>query len=203
VLLLSDEVYEWMVYPGAEHVRIATLPGMWERTITLGSAGKTFSVTGWKIGWAIAPRPLANAIFLAHQWIPFAVSTPFQEAVGVALEQVEEQRYFPWLSEMYRQKRDKLRNALSNVGLTPVNPDGSYFIIVDTTHLNVPVAAVDRRDFAVCRWFTSQVGVAAIPPSPFYSTEHKYLTDNLARFTFCKTDEMLDEAVRRLTGFLA
>jgi len=203
VLLLSDEVYEWMVYPGAEHVRIATLPGMWERTITLGSAGKTCSVTGWKIGWAIAPRPLANAIFLAHQWIPFAVSTPFQEAVGVALEQVEEQRYFPWLSEMYRQKRDKLRNALSNVGLTPVNPDGSYFIIVDTTHLNVPVAAGDRRDFAVCRWFTSQVGVAAIPPSPFYSTEHKYLTDNLARFTFCKTDEMLDEAVRRLTGFLA
>lgn len=203
VLLLSDEVYEWMVYSGAQHVRIATLPGMWERTITLGSAGKTFSVTGWKIGWAIAPKHLANAVFLAHQWIPFAVSTPFQEAVGAAFEQVEEQGYFKWLSEMYCQKRDKLRNALNEVGLTPVKPDGSYFIIVDTSHLDIPVPAGERRDFALCRWFTSEVGVAAIPPSPFYSGEHKYLTDNLARFTFCKTDEMLDEAVRRLKKSLS
>ncbi|MFN8440238.1 MAG: aminotransferase class I/II-fold pyridoxal phosphate-dependent enzyme [Caldilineaceae bacterium] len=199
VLLLSDEVYEWMVYPGAHHVRVATLPGMWERTVTLGSAGKTFSVTGWKIGWAIAPKPLAHAITMAHQWIPFAVATPFQEAVGAAFEQVEEQGYFEWLSEMYCQKRNKLLPALRDVGLTPVTPDGSYFIIVDTTHLDVPVPPGERRDFAICRWLTSTVGVAAIPPSPFYSNEHKYLTDNLARFTFCKTDEMLDEAVRRLT----
>jgi histidinol-phosphate/aromatic aminotransferase/cobyric acid decarboxylase-like protein len=87
IAVLSDEVYEWMVYPTAqrpvEHVRMATLPGMWERTVTLGSAGKSFSVTGWKIGWAIAPPPLAHALTMAHQWIPFAVATPLQEAVAV------------------------------------------------------------------------------------------------------------------------
>ncbi len=208
--VLSDEVYEWMVYDdprdagrgGAsrpvQHVRMATVPGMWERTITLGSAGKTFSVTGWKIGWAIAPAYLANAIFMAHQWIPFAVATPLQEAVACALEQVEERNYFDWLSHMYAAKRDKLLNVLHAVGLRPVQPDGSYFILFETAHLDAPVEPGTRRDFSVCRWFTSQVGVAAIPPSPFYSPDHQYLTDNLARFCFCKTDDMLDEAALRL-----
>lgn len=196
--VLSDEVYEWMVYPPAEHVRIATLPGMWERTVTLGSAGKSFSVTGWKIGWALAPRPLAHAVLMAHQWIPFAVSTPMQEAIAVALEESEARAYFAWLSEMYQAKRDRLLTVLSEVGLPPMTPDGSYFIIVETSALAVPVAPGERRDIAVCRWLTQEIGVAAIPPSPFYSAPHQHLTDNLARFTFCKTDEMLDEAARRL-----
>jgi kynurenine aminotransferase len=201
-LVLSDEVYEWMTYRDpmrpVEHVRIATLPGMWERAITLGSAGKTFSVTGWKIGWAIAPQPIAAAIFAAHQWIPFAVSTPMQEAVAVAMEQVAERDYFAWLSRMYQAKRDKLMTALTSVGLRPVTPDGSYFIIVHTDHLDVPTEPGYRRDYAVCRWFTRKIGVTAIPPSPFYSTEHACLTDDLARFCFCKTDEMLDAAAERL-----
>lgn len=196
--VLSDEVYEWMVYPPAEHVRIATLPGMWERTVTLGSAGKTFSVTGWKIGWAIAPQSLIHAIVMAHQWIPFAVSTPMQEAVAVALEESGARSYFPWLSQMYQAKRDLLLDVLDAVGLTPMTPDGSYFIIVDTASLDAPVAPGERRDVAVCRWLTQAIGVAAIPPSPFYSEPHQYLTDNLARFTFCKTDELLEEAARRL-----
>ncbi|MCB9140296.1 MAG: aminotransferase class I/II-fold pyridoxal phosphate-dependent enzyme [Caldilineaceae bacterium] len=206
LLVLSDEVYEWMTYPAADeaarraltHVRIATLPGMWERTITLGSAGKTFSVTGWKIGWAIAPPHLAHAVLMAHQWIPFAVATPLQEAVAIALEQAEERDYFHELSAMYLGKRDKLITALDGVGLTPVTPDGSYFVLFDTSSLTVPVAEGQRRDVAVCRWLTTKAGVAAIPPSPFYSGPHQHLTDNLARFCFCKTDEMLDEAVRRL-----
>jgi len=204
--VLSDEVYEWMTYPdGAspvEHVRIATLPGMWERTVTLGSAGKTFSVTGWKIGWAIADAPLAWAIFSAHQWIPFTVATPLQEAVAIALQQAKEDGYFAWLGEMYRGKRDRLYRVLDEIGLNPVKPDGSYFILFDTARLDVPVEAGDRRDYAVCRWFTQEVGVAAIPPSPFYSPPHQYLTDNLARFTFCKTDGALDEAARRLVATL-
>ncbi len=202
ILVLSDEVYEWMVYSTdehpVEHVRIATLPGMWERTITLGSAGKTFSVTGWKIGWAIAPQPIVQAIFGAHQWIPFAVSTPMQEAIGVAMEEAPKQDYFHWLSQMYQAKRDKLLSVLDEVGLQPLSPDGSYFILVQTGHLDVPLETGYRRDFSVCRWFTRTVGVAAIPPSPFYSAEHQFLTDNLARFCFCKTDEMLDEAAVRL-----
>jgi aspartate/methionine/tyrosine aminotransferase len=207
VLVLSDEVYEWMVYPAQdgtaiEHVRIATLPGMWERTLTLGSAGKTFSVTGWKIGWAIGPAPLVNAVLMAHQWIPFTVATPLQEAVATAFEQAPKEDYYTWLATTYQAKRDKLMGALQAVGLTPVQPDGSYFIIVATGHLPVTVPEGTRRDVAVARWFTTDVGVTAIPPSPFYSAGHQYLTDNLARFCFCKTDEMLDEAVRRLRAKL-
>ena len=211
ITVLSDEVYEWMVYPAPEqparaaqpaqsvqHVRIATLPGMWERTITLGSAGKTFSVTGWKIGWAIAPRPLAQALLMAHQWIPFAVATPLQEAVAVAIEGAEAQGYFRWLAAMYAAKRDRLLTALADAGLPPMTPDGSYFIVVDTSALAVDVPAGVRRDVAVCRWLTGEVGVAAIPPSPFYSKGHQHLADNLARFTFCKTDDLLEEAARRL-----
>jgi aspartate/methionine/tyrosine aminotransferase len=202
ITVLSDEVYEWMVYPNADHavdhVRIATLPGMWERTVTLGSAGKTFSVTGWKIGWAIAPPLLTQAIVMAHQWIPFAVATPLQEAVAVALEQAGPQGYFPRLASMYQAKRDMLLQALAAAGLRPMTPDGSYFIVVDTSTLPVPEQPGVRRDVAVCRWLTREIGVAAIPPSPFYSEPHRHLTDNLARFTFCKTDDLLEEAARRL-----
>lgn len=202
ILVLSDEVYEWMVYAPAQHTRIASLPEMWQRTVTLGSAGKTFSVTGWKIGWAIAPAPIAHAILMAHQWIPFAVATPFQEAVAVAFEQGVTNNYFPWLAQMYQAKRDTLLAGLTKVGLTPTAPDGSYFILVDTSGLDVAAPAGQRRDVAVCRWLTTEVGVTAIPPSPFYSAAHASLCDNIARFTFCKTDDMLDEAVRRLTSKL-
>jgi aspartate/methionine/tyrosine aminotransferase len=171
---------------------------MWERTITLGSAGKTFSVTGWKIGWAIAPPLLAQAILMAHQWIPFAVATPLQEAVAVALEQTGPQDYFAFLRTMYQGKRDRLLEALAAAGLPPMAPDGSYFIVVDTSALPLTPPAGERRDVLVCRWLTREIGVAAIPPSPFYSEPHRHLADNLARFTFCKTDDLLEEAARRL-----
>jgi aspartate/methionine/tyrosine aminotransferase len=203
ITVLSDEVYEWMVYAPAEHVRIATLPGMWERTVTVGSAGKTFSVTGWKIGWAIAPRPLAHAILMAHQWIPFAVSTPMQEAIAVALEEAPDRGYFTWLSAMYQAKRDMLLTALDSVGLTPIAPDGSYFIVVDTSGLAVPAEPGTPRDVTVCRWLTREIGVAAIPPSPFYSPPHQGLSADLARFTFCKTDDMLLAAAERLRRLAA
>ena len=139
---------------------------------------------------------------MAHQWIPFTVATPLQEAVATAFEQAPKEDYYNWLATTYEAKRDKLMGALQDVGLTPVRPDGSYFIIVATGHLPVPVPAGTRRDVAVARWFTTDVGVTAIPPSPFYSADHHYLTDNLARFCFCKTDEMLDEAVRRFRAKL-
>jgi aspartate/methionine/tyrosine aminotransferase len=124
-----------------------------------------------------------------------------QEAVAVAFEQAGAQGYFPWLQEMYAAKRDLLLAALEGAGLRPVRPDGSYFILFDTSRLDVPVQVGQRRDVAVCRWLTTEVGVAAIPPSPFYSPAHQPLTDNLARFTFCKTDDVLEEAARRLTVF--
>lgn len=196
--VLSDEVYEWMVYAPTEHVRIATLPGMWERTITLGSAGKSFSVTGWKIGWAIAPAALANAVNLAHQWIPFAVTTPLQEAVAIGLEEAAKGEYFPWLADMYQSKRDRLAAALEAAGLAPMRPDGSYFIVADTSRLEVPLAQGESRDHAVARWLTTEAGVAAIPPGAFYSGGNRNLASDLARFAFCKSDAVLDEAARRL-----
>lgn len=207
--VLADEVYEWMVYPrtGApeegpatpvDHVRMATLPGMWERTVTLGSAGKTFSVTGWKIGWAIAPEPIAHAILMGHQWIPFTVATPLQEAVAVGMERAGEEGYFAWLSQMYAEKRDKLLTVLEEVGLTPISPDGSYFVLADSSSLDAPAEPGVRRDVTVCRWLTREAGVAAIPPSHFYQPEHQHLTDNLIRFCFCKTDETLDAAAAKL-----
>jgi aspartate/methionine/tyrosine aminotransferase len=99
---------------------------------------------------------------------------------------------------MYQAKRDMLLQALAAAGLRPMTPDGSYFIVVDTGTLSVPEQAGVRRDVAVCRWLTCEIGVAAIPPSPFYSEPHRHLTDNLARFTFCKSDDLLAEAARRL-----
>lgn len=204
ILVLADEVYEWMVYPDPnraepiEHVRLATLPGMWERTVTLGSAGKTFSVTGWKIGWAIAPQPIAHAILMGHQWIPFTVATPLQEAVAVGMEMAPKEGYFEWLGQMYKKKRDMLLDVLNQVGLAPVIPDGSYFILADSSALDVPDEPGVLRDVSAARWLTREVGVAAIPPSHFYSPQHQHLTHNLIRFCFCKTDEMLEAAAERL-----
>ncbi len=201
LLVLSDEVYEWMVYPPATHVRIATLPEMAARTITLGSAGKTFSVTGWKIGWAIAPPQLAHALLMAHQWIPYAVATPLQDAVATAFGEAARNGYFEWLPQMYAAKRERLMGALRSAGMTPIAPDGAYFILADTSALAVAPASSEAgvtRDVVACRWLTTQVGVAAIPPSAFYSAPHQPLVANLVRFCFCKTDEMLDEAAARL-----
>ena len=210
--VLSDEVYEWMIYDGAPTsanpapaattpprlTRIATLPGMWERTITLGSAGKTFSVTGWKIGWAIAPPAIINALLMAHQWIPFTVATPLQEAVAVSIEVAPDEGYFDWLSQMYQAKRDRLLPALQDAGLTPVLPDGSYFVFADTSTLDLPAEPNVRRDVTICRWLTYTIGVAAIPPSHFYCPDHQHLTQNLVRFCFCKTDDLLDAGAERL-----
>lgn len=203
--VLSDEVYEWMVYPvddadavASPLLRMATLPGMWERTITLGSAGKTFSVTGWKIGWVIAPPDIIYALLMAHQWIPFTVATPLQEAVAVSFETAPHEGYFEWLPNMYRAKRDRLIQTLLDVGLTPIQPDGSYFILADTSGLNVPDVSGKRRDINICHWLPRAIGVVAIPPSHFYSPPHQYLTDNLVRFTFCKTDELLSAGAERL-----
>jgi aspartate/methionine/tyrosine aminotransferase len=201
LIVLSDEVYEWMVYAPATHVRMATLPGMSERTVTLGSAGKTFSVTGWKIGWAIAPPKLAHALLMAHQWIPYAVATPLQDAVAIAFTEGARTGYFAWLAQMYAAKRDRLLVALQAAGMTPIVPDGAYFVLADTSALSVPAGSAGTsalRDVAVCRWLTTGVGVAAIPPSAFYSAPHQHLVGNLARFCFCKTDETLDAAAERL-----
>jgi N-succinyldiaminopimelate aminotransferase len=189
-LVLADEVYEHIVFPPARHLRVATVPGLGERTITVSSAGKTFSFTGWKIGWAIAPPPLRQAVQSAHQFVTFATAAPLQAAVAAALRL--EDRSFDQLGAMYLSKRDRLLQALNGCGLAATPPEGSYFAMADIRSFG----AAD--DFEFCRHLTREIGVAAIPPSAFYGEEHKPHGRTMARFAFCKTDAVLDAAAERL-----
>ncbi len=187
VLCITDEVYEHILYDG-EHVPMATLPGMRERTITISSFGKTFSLTGWKIGWAAAPPALTSAVRAAHQFITFATATPLQHAAAAALAIGPD--YYRDLAASYRRRRDYLVAELSGLGFRVDPPAGTYYICADFR----PLGFAD--DVAFCRYLIEEVGVAAIPPSAFY--ENTRYGKTYARFAFCKKEETLREAVRRL-----
>ncbi|GBP79957.1 Kynurenine--oxoglutarate transaminase 3 [Eumeta japonica] len=200
VLCLSDEVYEWMVYEPNKHIRIASLPGMWERTITVGSAGKTFSVTGWKTGWAYGPATLMKNVQVVHQNCVYTFNTPVQEAVARSFE-FELARYdspdcyFYSLAQELTPKRDYLVKILKENGFNPTLPEGGYFIIADWKKLENKINLNDQpekyKDFRFTKKFAKESGVLAIPPSAFYSEEHKQLGENYARFCFIKKDENL------------
>ncbi|MCY1023163.1 aminotransferase class I/II-fold pyridoxal phosphate-dependent enzyme [Pyxidicoccus sp. MSG2] len=193
--ILSDEVYEHIVFAPAKHLRPATLPGLAERTVTVSSGGKTFSLTGWKVGWVIAPPPLRDAVQRAHQFVTFATASPLQAAMAAALRLPD--AYYAELAATYAAKRERLLGGLREAGLTAFAPQGSYFILADIAKYGF------ADDIAFCRHLVSEVGVAGIPPSVFYSPEHRHLGQGMARFAFCKTDAVLDEAVRRLRAKLA
>jgi N-succinyldiaminopimelate aminotransferase len=187
-VVLSDEVYEHLVFAPGKHLRTATvLPDL---TLTVSSGGKSFSFTGWKIGWALGPAELVRATQKAHQFVTFATASPFQEAIAKAL--LLPDSYFEGFEKMYRAKRDFLVEALRGAGFEPYVPEGTYFVIADAGRH----ARAD--DFETCRWLTKEVGVAAIPPSAFYSAEHKAEAKRLVRFAFCKGDATLAEAAKRL-----
>jgi len=190
VLALCDEVYEHLVFAGAAHQRLNAQPGMAARTVTVSSHGKTFGFTGWKVGWALARPDLTSAIRRAHQFITFATSTPFQAAAAAAL--ALEDSYYAALAADYQARRDYLCEALAATGLRVAVPQGTYFIMADIT----PLGYAD--DVAFCRWLTTEVGVAAIPPTAFYADAHKALGRTWARFAFCKRRETLERAVERL-----
>ena len=186
LVAVTDEVYEHIVFEG-EHVPIAGLPGMRERTVTISSAGKTFSLTGWKVGWSVAPPPLAAAVRAVHQFVTFAVATPFQHAAAAALAAPD--RYYARLRSDYRARRDRLCEGLVEVGFGVRPPEGTYFAVGDIR----PLGYDDGDTF--CRTLVERVGVAAIPVSAF--TAERRLR-HLVRFAFCKDDATLDEALRRL-----
>jgi aspartate/methionine/tyrosine aminotransferase len=186
-LVIADEVYERLVFDGA-HRSIATLPGMWDRTVTLSSLGKSFSVTGWKIGWAVATAELTAGIRAAHQFLTFATATPLQHGAAAALAAPES--YYTELVDDYRSKRDLLAEALDHVGFDVYVPQGTYFILADHRAFRI------GDDAAVARFLTTEIGVAAIPPSAFYHRPEDGA--DLIRFAFCKGDETLRTAIERL-----
>ena len=190
LLVISDEVYEHMVFDG-EHVPIATLPGMRERTVTISSTGKTFSFTGWKIGYACAPNEISRAIRTAHQFITFCNGSPFQPAMASAFDESSD-TFYRHLADEYRERRDHLCRGLAEVGFDVLTPAGTYFALADIR----PLGWDDDVEF--CRMLPREVGVAAIPPTAFYVD--KEAGRHLVRFAFCKSLEVLDEGVRRLRG---
>ncbi len=191
-LIVSDEVYEHIAF--AEHVSIAGRPGAWERTLTVSSIGKTFSVTGWKVGWAVGPEALITPLRRAHQWIPFVVATPLQRASAELLKLAETNGYYAELVNMFQHKRDLLLAQLQGTPFRALLPQGGYFVIADSSALGY------KNDIDLCNALPERVGVVAIPPSAFYSDAHKHLAKNLVRFAYCKSDEMVLEAGRRLQG---
>jgi len=211
-LYLSDEVYEHLVYRGSQHIRVATLPGMWERTITVGSAGKTFSCTGWKLGWSIGPANLLTCLQTVHQNTVYTCPTPIQEAVAIGFEQEMEKMgtdecYFQSLPMELESKRDKLAQVLTETGFLPFIPEGGYFMMADVSKLPPSIAeeimkegedAGDPFDFRFSKWLIRNHKLGTIPSSAFYSHQHKHLGQNVIRFCFIKEDSSLDRAAQIL-----
>lgn len=190
VTVIADDVYEHLVFAPATHIPIATLPGMFERTVTVSSAGKLFSATGWKIGWVYGPPDLVAGVGRAHQFITFAVHHPTQEAIAYALNLSDS--YYTDFQALYTAKRQLMLDALDAAGLTYHVPEGTYFVLANYSH----VFEGSPLDFV--RYLTREIGVAGIPPTSFYSPEHARLCQGYIRFAFCKSDEMLAAVRQRL-----
>jgi N-succinyldiaminopimelate aminotransferase len=190
VYAVTDEVYEHLAFTDASapHIPLATMPGMRERTIRISSAGKTFSCTGWKIGWATGPAPLVSAVRRVKQFLTFVNGAPLQPAVAVALGLPDE--YFAGFRAGLQERRDRLVAGLADAGFAVLASDGTYFVTADIT----PLGGHDGLEF--CRTLPERCGVVAVPTQVFY--DHQGAGRHLVRFAFCKRPEVIDEAARRL-----
>lgn len=190
-IIVADEVYEHLVLDG-RHAPIASLPGARERTITIGSAGKTFSVTGWKIGWITAPAPLVTAVTAVKQWLTYASGAPFQPAVADGLGMPDAE--YAAIAADLRDRRDRLLVTLRDIGLRVSVPAAGYFVVADAA----PIGETDAA--ALCERLPHEAGVVAIPVSAF-CRDHRADFTSLVRFAFCKDDATLAEADRRLRAW--
>lgn len=191
-IAITDEIYEHIVYDGLGHTPIATLPGMAERTITISGLSKSYSVTGWRIGYTIASPELTLGIRRAHDFVTVGAPAPLQEAAVAALALPE--AYYAWLRQTYQAKRDLLLRLLEKAGFRCFRPSGAYYILTDVAHFMAELGIADDTAFA--HYLVKEVGVATVPGSSFYA--HPELGRTEIRFCFPKTDEVLEEAGRRL-----
>ena len=190
LVVITDEVYEHLVFTGSAHVPMATLPGMFERTLTLSSAGKSYSFTGWKVGWATGPADLVGAVLAAKQWLTFTSGSPLQPAVALAL--TDEPDFPAELAASLEQRRDLLCAGLAEAGLSPNVPEGTYFATTDITHLGW------TDGLAFCRALPERAGVVAIPTQGFHDDQDA--GRQLVRWAFCKQPDVIAEGISRLSG---
>ncbi|KAG6817215.1 hypothetical protein H0H87_011573 [Tephrocybe sp. NHM501043] len=207
LLVMSDEVYDCLVFDEKEHIRIATLPGMWDRTVTVGSAGKAFAATGWRVGWLIGPPSIIQPTLAATTRIVFCTNSPLQEAAAAGLEQARERKFFETQREEYAARRAILTDAFDRLGMKYTLPEGSYFVLLDISNVQFPddypfpQSVLGRgRDFRACWFIALEVGVSSIPVSEFYCEEHANIGEAYGRFAFCKDEGTLRKAAERLQG---
>ena len=188
VIAVTDEIYEHILYDGARHIPVASLDGMADRTVTINSVSKTFSVTGWRVGWTIAPPDITGAIRKVHDFLTVGAAAPLQAAAAVALRLPE--AYFTTLAATYRERRDRLMAILTSAGFHCYEPRGAYYIMTDVSAFGF------ADDVAFARHLVTSIGVASVPGSSFYREPSAGRTQ--LRFTFCKKKETLDAAEVRL-----
>ena len=196
---VCDEVYEHLVFSGHRHVPLMTLPGMRERCVRIGSAGKTFSLTGWKVGYVTAPASLMEVIAKTHQFVTFTTAPGLQSAIAYGLGKGDD--YFAGLAGALEAKRDILSKGLADAGLEVLPADGTYFVTADFRPLLKNMEGFNGTDEEFCRTITTEAKVAAVPMSAFYSAASEGVPTHLARFCFCKQDGILIEASERLAGW--
>jgi aspartate/methionine/tyrosine aminotransferase len=188
VLAITDEIYEHILYDGARHISMAQLEGMTERTVTINGLSKSYSVTGWRVGWAVAPQAITNAIRKVHDFLTVGAPAPLQEAGAAALELPRS--YYENLANGYRARRDRLMPALTEAGFRCFRPRGAYYVMTDVSAFGF------ADDLAFTQYLVKEIGVAAVPGSSFYSDPRDGAKQ--VRFAFCKRDATLDEAGKRL-----
>src|SRR5947209_6388265 len=189
VLAITDEIYEHILYDGTEHISMASLEGMRDRTVTINGMSKTYSVTGWRVGWAVAPEKITDAIRKVHDFLTVGAPAPLQEAGAAALSLPDE--YYVKLAERYGVRRDHLMPALTAAGFKCFRPRGAYYVMTDISAFGYP------DDVSFARYLVQEIGVATVPGSSFYRDPRDGA--HQIRFAFCKKPETLDEASRRLT----
>ena len=185
---MTDEIYEFITYDGAQHIPIATLPGMADRTITISGMSKTFSVTGWRLGYAVAPEDLMVSIRKAHDFMSVCAATPLQHAAVAALNLSDD--YYTKLRADYTWRRNFMIETLTDVGFKPVVPQGAYYTMADFS------AVSQEDDVTFSLRMAKEIGVACVPGSPFFSRPE--LSKNIVRFAFCKREATLRQAAERL-----